>query len=310
MSDLGFAHRLSSVQEVPAPDDPAPIAHDELAELIRRLVATAEAAGIRVRTEWDDDAVGRSTEQSALIQLVGGSATLADEQAIGFPVKDSRLLVVRASGSASTHRQLAAIRNEPSLVAANLGAARIVALIRNAPRRAGDDRSLFKARQIATLACRFDPSTGVGITTRLTDARQLPAALADADHAAVIAARDGRGVVCVDEMWAHITLERLESRLSECLTVNNPLHALVARDGETGSEFIHTLVTWLSANQDTRRTADELGVHPNTLRYRLKRASELAGLDLDDARPRFVAQLFAGTRLVAGARFRDAQAQN
>jgi DNA-binding PucR family transcriptional regulator len=37
--------------------------------------------------------------------------------------------------------------------------------------------------------------------------------------------------------------------------------------------------------------AERLGVHPNTLRYRLRRAVELSGLDLGDADERLVTEL-------------------
>jgi purine catabolism regulator len=45
-----------------------------------------------------------------------------------------------------------------------------------------------------------------------------------------------------------------------------------------------------------RRTANALGIHPNTLRYRLERAAELTGLTLDDPDVRFRLQL--ASRLV------------
>jgi purine catabolism regulator len=45
-----------------------------------------------------------------------------------------------------------------------------------------------------------------------------------------------------------------------------------------------------------RRTATALGIHPNTLRYRLERAAELTGLALDDPDVRFRLQL--ASRLV------------
>jgi purine catabolism regulator len=42
-----------------------------------------------------------------------------------------------------------------------------------------------------------------------------------------------------------------------------------------------------------RRTAERLGIHPNTLRYRLERAREATGLELDDPEVRFRLQLAA-----------------
>ena len=52
------------------------------------------------------------------------------------------------------------------------------------------------------------------------------------------------------------------------------------------------LVTFrLDALGDVRTAAARLTVHPNTLRYRLRRASEVAGIDLDDPSARIVHHL-------------------
>jgi DNA-binding PucR family transcriptional regulator len=42
---------------------------------------------------------------------------------------------------------------------------------------------------------------------------------------------------------------------------------------------------------DVRAAAARLHVHPNTLRYRVRRAAELTGLDLDDPLVRLFASL-------------------
>jgi PucR family transcriptional regulator, purine catabolism regulatory protein len=52
-----------------------------------------------------------------------------------------------------------------------------------------------------------------------------------------------------------------------------------------------------------RRTATALGIHPNTLRYRLERATDLTGLSFDDADVRFRLQLAA--RLLRLSDLRD-----
>ena len=54
-----------------------------------------------------------------------------------------------------------------------------------------------------------------------------------------------------------------------------------------------TLLRWAAVGFRQRRAAEELGIHVNTLRYRLDRAAELAGLDLKDVELRFHLQLAA-----------------
>lgn len=54
-----------------------------------------------------------------------------------------------------------------------------------------------------------------------------------------------------------------------------------------------SLLAYLDALGDVRTAAARLHVHPNTLRYRVRRAAELTGLDLDDP----LVRLFAGLQL-------------
>jgi hypothetical protein len=52
-----------------------------------------------------------------------------------------------------------------------------------------------------------------------------------------------------------------------------------------------TLLRYLDSGGQVAPTADQLGVHVTTVRYRLRRATEASGLDLDDADDRLSAQL-------------------
>jgi sugar diacid utilization regulator len=49
-------------------------------------------------------------------------------------------------------------------------------------------------------------------------------------------------------------------------------------------DLIETLEQWYAADFDRRAAATALNVHPNTLDYRLRRVSELTGLDTGTAR--------------------------
>jgi GAF domain-containing protein len=54
---------------------------------------------------------------------------------------------------------------------------------------------------------------------------------------------------------------------------------LVARDGRY-DDLLHTLYAFLHAGRSPRTTGHQLGVHENTVRYRLARVAELTGLDV------------------------------
>ncbi len=54
-------------------------------------------------------------------------------------------------------------------------------------------------------------------------------------------------------------------------------------DARAGTEYAKTLLTYLDCSRDSATTAARLSVHQNTLRYRLHRANELFGIDLDNS---------------------------
>ncbi|MFW0773257.1 PucR family transcriptional regulator [Paenarthrobacter nitroguajacolicus] len=90
-------------------------------------------------------------------------------------------------------------------------------------------------------------------------------------------------------------LELLESR-------TNLRHEGIARLCTRYPEFALTLLTYLEFFGDVNRCAEELAVHRNTVHYRLRRACEVAGLNLHSADERLLAHLqirlwtYAGTK--------------
>lgn len=58
--------------------------------------------------------------------------------------------------------------------------------------------------------------------------------------------------------------------------------APMAHEGGFGQEMIDAVRAWLQHGLSIPRAADTLGVHVNTVRYRLRRYQDLTGCDLDD----------------------------
>ncbi|MFF8805955.1 PucR family transcriptional regulator [Streptomyces omiyaensis] len=69
------------------------------------------------------------------------------------------------------------------------------------------------------------------------------------------------------------------------------VHDLLTADFSAGGELVRSLAAYLDAGGDVPRAAQRLVVHPNTLRYRLRRARERFGIDLDDPDTRLVVTL-------------------
>ena len=62
-------------------------------------------------------------------------------------------------------------------------------------------------------------------------------------------------------------------------------------DQRKGTSYVETLTAYFDAFGYVPLAAKAIFVHPNTFRYRLRRLTELSGLDLDDPVERLVAEL-------------------
>ncbi len=63
---------------------------------------------------------------------------------------------------------------------------------------------------------------------------------------------------------------------------SGPVYDLVRADLAAGGELVRSLAAYLDASCDVGRAAKRLVLHPNTLRYRLRRVRDRYGVDLDD----------------------------
>ncbi|NBH04899.1 helix-turn-helix domain-containing protein, partial [Amycolatopsis sp. SID8362] len=60
-----------------------------------------------------------------------------------------------------------------------------------------------------------------------------------------------------------------------------PIADLARHDAENGTGYLGTLRAWLETQGDLAQAAERLGVHPNTIRYRLRKMAEVTTLQLD-----------------------------
>ena len=71
-------------------------------------------------------------------------------------------------------------------------------------------------------------------------------------------------------LWRHRNDDALEELLG-------PLHKVVAKDAN--GQLITTLRSWCEHDGQSQPCADALGIHRNSLRYRMERIAELSGVD-------------------------------
>lgn len=111
----------------------------------------------------------------------------------------------------------------------------------------------------------------------------LPASRQEADEGlALHAARPGTAAVAYDESWDEILLQRLRVAASSGrVPTRGPIIELRRHDAEHSTRYIETLRAWLQAQGDVGDAAGRLKVHPNTVRYRLRKMAEATSLDLD-----------------------------
>lgn len=105
------------------------------------------------------------------------------------------------------------------------------------------------------------------------------------------AANRGRSapVASADDLWAPLTIARATRALRD-EPVLGPLATLIGDDPAVVSDR-HTLAAFLADYGATGRAADTLGIHVNTLRYRMARITADLGADLTDPDVRLALQL-------------------
>lgn len=90
-----------------------------------------------------------------------------------------------------------------------------------------------------------------------------------------------------DESWDDILLQRLRTAArSGRAPARGPVAELRRHDRANATDYVATLRAWLEAQGDPVAAGEHLGVHENTVRYRLRKMAEITKLPLDDPRKR------------------------
>src|ERR1700722_16789382 len=75
------------------------------------------------------------------------------------------------------------------------------------------------------------------------------------------------------------------------ILVRGLLDRLITHDRQYNTDYVTTLRVYINSFGDMGAAAKSLPLHPNSLRYRVKRLTEIGGLDLDDPKLRLALQL-------------------
>ncbi|MFI7517984.1 PucR family transcriptional regulator [Micromonospora globbae] len=95
-----------------------------------------------------------------------------------------------------------------------------------------------------------------------------------------------------EEAWAEVVVRRVVNAVPRNdLLIGGPLPDLVAHDREHGTDYVATVAAWIEQQGDPKRAARQLHVHPNTLRYRMRRLAEIVPVDVESPRTRLALQI-------------------
>jgi hypothetical protein len=277
------------------------------------LVSAARTAALHILQERAVESAGRRRRAELAAGMLDGGPAAADAaRRLGLPAgplavaaarpdpvpalaADRQALLQRTADALGLH--LAAV--SPAVVTTVVDDT-AYAVLPLAPRACRPSELVQQA--LERLAERREPPITVGLGRPAGRPAELDVARSDADAVLAVLPDGGRRVAHLDDVWARVVLSEvpvpagLQRRFR-----TGPLADVARYDAEHGTPLLPSLRTYLDSFGDMVAAARQLHVHPNTLRYRLRRIRELTGLDLDDADARLAVSL--QLRLTATDRF-------
>ena len=150
----------------------------------------------------------------------------------------------------------------------------------------------------ATVGRRTGARVQVGIGSAVARLADVPTSRAEADRVLDAMAPDA-DVAVIGDLRAEVLLHETLEMLAAHPDLHDPaVTRLVAYDAVHRTDLARSVLAWLDALGDVGGAATAMGVHANTLRYRLRRAVQVGGLALGDPRARLMhhLQLLAAVR--------------
>lgn len=273
---------------------------DSADDVLREAAAVAALQLLRRRAERELEHAVRSAAVAEL--LLTGRLPARTEEETGLRAGDAFAVLAVAvdgtgtDGDAAAHDQLA------DLLAAHLRAFRrrsvhgvldgrgyVVVACDGAEER---DLLLRRVEDGLTRARRtIGAQARAGLGAIAPQPAALPDARATADRALALGDA-GRAVTTFDEIRAAALTEDTERFVAGWREGRSPqLEALLEHDRLHGTELTETVRLVLELFGDTSTAARRLHVHANTVRYRLRQASELTGVRLGDGTARLALEL-------------------
>lgn len=147
------------------------------------------------------------------------------------------------------------------------------------------DRVLSRAAESLRVPLR----AGIGSSVRSLEA--IPQSRQDADLVLQVVAERGQvpRVAEIEQVRSRTILLQLQELIATDPRLRlDVLDRMVAHDADKASQYVATLRAYLDAFGDVPTASAQLFLHQNTFRHRMRRATEIFGLNLDDPDERLV----------------------
>lgn len=243
----------------------ADLARQQRAELLRRLLEGGEDSSL-VFGQLGLDPAGPFVVVAFQPELAAGG---------GDDVRMARLVdLIALHSAAHQHGAECVVIGDTVYVVFTGAAATLPASVDSTARRLVSRAAT--ALRVLVRASIGSPVTNVGAISRSRH---------DADLVLMLLAAEPRSttpsVASVHDVRSRVTLLELGRVLRDSpRLVSLQAKQVLDLDARSGTDYAKTLRTYLDCARDSARAAALLSVHQNTLRYRLRRAAELFGIDL------------------------------
>lgn len=276
------------------------------------LLRAADVVALHLqRTATDTDRARRQVAEQVARAVAGGVEAGGALAELGLPAGPSVVLAMdvasrpgRDGGEdhagllAGTERLRAALASHlavtnPGAVVADLHGSIVSIVPATAPDAVG---AIQRTCRDFLLRADRGVQAAIGIGNPADTPADLPRAYAEAGRALRVVRADmaahGERVACAADVEIDSMLLELGRVCEENAIHPSGAYArLREHDRRRSSRLLETVAAWLDAHGENVIAAESLHVHPNTFRYRLRRAGEVGEVDLHDPRERFALHL-------------------
>ncbi|WEO93378.1 helix-turn-helix domain-containing protein [Streptomyces sp. FXJ1.172] len=276
-----------------------PLAPDA-SEVLSAAARTAAAHLLHQRTRGGDSRLVEDAAR-ALLEGRGSPEVLAERAGLTAQAPCAALAVAAAAADGDPSRwhallglHCAAFGHRAVVVSAG---GRLLVLVssldRDPERAAGEVKRLGES-----LVARASTATGMQLRVGLGEVVPGLARVAESRRSAELALKAlmyeggpravGRSADVADTVGVMQVMEALRD---VALAPGTSVARLAAHDADSGGRLLETLRAYLDHFGDVSAASRALVIHPNSLRYRLRRITQVCGLDLGSADARLLAQL-------------------